>query len=61
MNAPKRLWSLWDMLRNYFLFYKISGELHGFRMKRRLIQLGWIEEKLGGLQITPKGRDALRK
>jgi hypothetical protein len=28
MNAPKLLWSLWDMLRNYFPFYKISGELH---------------------------------
>jgi hypothetical protein len=29
MNAPYSLRSLWDMLRNYFPFYKISGELHG--------------------------------
>jgi hypothetical protein len=29
MITPYRLWSLWDMLRNYFPFYEISGKLHG--------------------------------
>jgi hypothetical protein len=29
--------------------------------KRRLLELGWVEEKLGGLQITPAGRKAMGK
>lgn len=29
--------------------------------KRKLLALGWIDEKLGGLVITTKGQDALAR
>ena len=30
-------------------------------MKERLIMLGWVREKLGGLQITLEGKKAIGK